>query len=112
MSARKIYKYQIEIGANYIHMPEKLNIFAADIQGESLCVWATVELDGKESWRLIGVYGTGWKAPPTYAIHVDTIQSKGFVWHVWDLGCADNVPIIDLQGLPIETIVDPKTLAA
>ena len=61
---RRIWKYPLEItDTQNLMMPEGAEILAAQMQGDTLCLWALVNPDAPKQRREIEVLGTGNPAP-------------------------------------------------
>lgn len=90
MTARRIYKYQLEItDRQEIALPPGAQIVDVQFQGEHLCLWALVDGDAKQiESRQIVIVGTGNPVPDGLLRHLATVQvptsAIRLVWHVFE----------------------------
>jgi hypothetical protein len=83
-----IWKFPLEFsGRQKVMMPAGAQILSAQMQGDTLCLWALVNPEGEKQWREIEVLGTGHPAPEADRRYVATTQMHGgsFVWHVFEV---------------------------
>lgn len=82
---KTIYKYPIEItDEQTLSMPEGAQVLSAQMQGNTLCIWALVDSGNFNCDRRVRIFGTGnpvvldgnWK-------FVDSVHERIFVWHVF-----------------------------
>lgn len=84
---RKIYKYPLELAdTQSVLMPEGAEILTAQMQGETLCLWALVDIEPElpKQSREIEIIGTGnffVQAPRRY---IATAQQGRWVWHIFE----------------------------
>jgi len=85
---KTIYKYPIKgVGAQAIPMPEGAKILTVQVQGDTPCLWALVEVDAPPRDRVILVYGTSHPADEAEAErYIGTFQLSGgpLVFHVFE----------------------------
>jgi len=57
----------------------------AQMQGDVLCVWATVDVNAAKEKRVLHVVGTGHPMPKGLHAYIGTAQDRprGLVWHVF-----------------------------
>ncbi len=84
-----IYKYPLAIiGSQHIRMPSGANILCAQVQNETLCLWASVDPKEKSiDIHTIRIIGTGHPAPDLDELHyIGTAQMNdgSLVWHVFE----------------------------
>ncbi len=87
MTKRTIWKYHLEItDTQNVMMPEGAEILSAQMQGDSLCLWALVNPDAPKQRREIEVLGTGNPAPDAKRRYISTTQMHGgaLVWHIFE----------------------------
>lgn len=88
MTNRQVWKFPLTLGENKLKMPTGAHVVSAQIQHEQLVLWAVVNLDmaTKENRRIF-VAATGQELPDRvgWRHFVDTVQSGGFVAHVFDI---------------------------
>lgn len=82
---KTILKYPLEItDEQRIEMPEGAQILCAQMQGESLVLWANVERYAPKRSVLIVITGTGLQSPDGSFSYVSTVQlDECRVWHVF-----------------------------
>ena len=88
-----VYKFELNIGENILHVPFNAYPVHVGCQGENLFVWVhgtfvSEEVDSYGVWTL-EVYATGQAIPGNFedVCHIGTIQTPaGFVWHVFEEG--------------------------
>ena len=84
---RKIYKYPLQMAdTQTVEMPEGAKLLTAQMQGQTLCLWALVDVEPElpKQNREIEIIGTGnpfTEAPRRY---IATAQSGQWVWHVFE----------------------------
>lgn len=85
-----IYKYPLRITDDQsIKMPEGAKILTAQMQGETLCLWAEVNPALPLERRFFEIIGTGNPLPSGMGAsrtYINTVQSHGgqLVWHVYE----------------------------
>lgn len=83
-----IYKYPIKIiDTQKVKLPLYAKILTAQMQGDTLCLWAQVDdtnTDTKE--RTIEVFGTGYPMSHDARRYIGTTQMRGgaLIWHVFE----------------------------
>jgi len=79
-----IWKFQVEIvDRQTIHMPLGARIISAQVQGDTICLWAIVDPGSNPSPATIRIVGTGQQMPEVDMEHLGTVQMDQFVWHVF-----------------------------
>ena len=90
MHTKVIYKYQLAVQeVQELELPANSKILSVQFQGEQLYLWAMVN---KESGAVIHkhtieIYGTGQDITYDLGVrrnHIATVQSQGFVWHIFE----------------------------
>ena len=82
----KIWKFPLVIADRQIvKMPVASQILSAQMQGDTLCLWALVDPAAPVADRLIEILGTGNPAPEEYRRYISTVQMGPLVWHVFEL---------------------------
>lgn len=84
-----IYKFPIQITEQQkVRMPSKAKIICAQFQGETLCLWAEVELDRLLENRVIEIFGTGNPLDEDFSrrLYIGTVHDVrgGLVWHIYE----------------------------
>ena len=85
---RKVFKYNVELvdrAFGYM-MPKGAKILCVQMQYGIICIWAEVEETHSPEERLFRIVGTGHPIPAECTKYVGTVQSHGFVWHVYEVG--------------------------
>lgn len=82
---KRIFKYPIQItDRETIEMPGGAKILSAQVQGNTICLWAEVDTEMVPQPRTIAVYGTGNPMPEDPGLFIGTVQTPPFVWHVYE----------------------------
>lgn len=80
-----IFKFPIELnGLQIVSMPEGAQILTAQMQGDQLCLWATVNPHAPAEPRIIRVFGTGHQIVGKTVKYIATVQHSGYVWHIFE----------------------------
>lgn len=82
-----IWKFPLAVSAyQYIDMPAGARLLSAQMQGDTLCLWAQVDPDARTEPRLICVLGTGHPILHELGEHLGTFQLFGgtLVFHVFE----------------------------
>lgn len=85
-----IYKYQLAMQeVQEVELPMNSKILSVQFQGEYLYLWALVNKNPGLSVHkhVIEIYGTGQEINYDFGVrrsHLATVQSQGFVWHVFE----------------------------
>lgn len=87
---KRILKYKFDVTAAYrfsILLPRAALVLHAAEQREEYFIWALVDEDQPLENKNFLVIGTGAWIENTQEIicHISTIQSRGFVWHIFEL---------------------------
>lgn len=86
----KIYKYTLAVDDEQaVVMPQGSKILSAQVQRESICLWALVDEGayGRET-RTIRIHGTGHDVPNSDNLEfIDTVQLVGgeLIFHVFEV---------------------------
>jgi len=83
-----IWKFPLAItDRQTVTMPEGARILNAQMQGQTLCLWALVNPAAPGKDREIEVLGTGNPAPDENRCYISTTQMHGgaLVWHVFEI---------------------------
>lgn len=83
-----IYKYPIKLtDTQTLKLPINGEILTAQMQGDTLCLWAKVDenITGTEE-RIIEVFGTGHPMSDDHRRYIGTTQMHGgaLIWHVFE----------------------------
>ncbi len=85
----RIYRYPLEVtDRQTIHLPYNSKILTAQLQHDSLQLWAMVdELENLSMPTTIAIYGTGNPMPDRPGEYISTFQMHGgnLVFHVFNL---------------------------
>jgi hypothetical protein len=82
----QVWKYSLNWGRNVHSMPQCAQILTAQMQHDSVVMWALVDPSMPKELRSFDVYGTGHEMPAHPGNYVATIQMKGgaLVIHVFE----------------------------
>lgn len=82
---KAIYKYPLGIGEKKsVLMPQDATVLTVQIQAGGPTLWALVDPNAKLVKRVFHVIGTGWPKEFLSERYIGTVQSDGFVWHVFE----------------------------
>lgn len=87
--SRTIFKYGLDIMDHQsIKMPEGSKILCAQVQRDSIQLWAECDPLKKLVSRNISIYGTGHEMCDGYHSYISTVQlgDGAIVFHVYDRG--------------------------
>lgn len=86
MSDKAIWKFPLLLidAPQLVMMPEGAEILTAQMQGNSVCVWALVNTKAPTERRFFEIAGTGNRMPDANRRYVSTTQSGPLVWHVFE----------------------------
>lgn len=82
-----IWKYPLDLtDTQNVMMPKSAKILTAQVQGDSLCLWALVNPDAPKQRRKIEILGTVNPAPDVNRRYISTVQMIGgsVVWHIFE----------------------------
>ena len=90
---RTIWKYEVPMGVEFtLSLPEGAEVMTVQVQvGLDLVnqpvIWALVDPKGPMEERVFSIYGTGHliERPIDLAGYIDTWQSGGLVWHLFEV---------------------------
>ena len=82
---RRVYKYRLERcgGPQNPELPNGAEIVHIAMQGDSICIWALVDVREDVGNRKFIIYGTGHPIT-TAGKHIGTVLDGRFVWHVFE----------------------------
>ena len=85
-SPKTIYKYEILGMESSLDLPQGAQVLAAQVQGQSVCLWVLVDPSLATERRSFAVYGTGWPLPANAGTFIAIIHlpESGLVWHVFE----------------------------
>lgn len=84
---RAIWKYPLQITDHqHLLIPEKAEILSVEFQGETLCLWAEVEMSYPKEDRVIQIVGTGNPILNSGRKFIGTVQQGPLVWHIFEAG--------------------------
>ena len=84
---RTIWKFTLAAtDRQTVEMPDNAQVLSAQMQGETLCLWALVYPDAPKTKREIEVFGTGHPVPPATRRFISTVQMHGgaLIFHVFE----------------------------
>lgn len=85
---KTIFKYEFPIASDFsLEMPEGANVVSVQMQGETPCMWATVDNQAKPVRRAFSILGTGQSLPGLWEQgmrFIGTFQQPPFVWHLFE----------------------------
>lgn len=86
MSIRTIWKFGLQLtDRQTIEMPRAAEVLTAQMQGNTLCLWAEVVIGRHPEKREFLIIGTGNPIDPSVEKkYIGTVQQNGFVWHVFE----------------------------
>lgn len=81
-----IWKYPIEIvGEQQVSMPFGAIILSAQMEANSLCLWAFVDPVNETEKRTIEIFGTNYPVTgPGERRFIGTVQQRKSSWHVFE----------------------------
>lgn len=84
-----IFKYELPvIGERFeLNLPKDCAICDIQPQGESICMWAMVDIHAELETHAYMIVGTGWKlddAENMYYVKT-VVMPSGLVWHVFEV---------------------------
>lgn len=86
--AKTIFKFPLQVqDEQRLIMPVGAQILTVQIQKETPCLWALIDLNAKREAVNIGIYGTGNPVPDNIKTYVGTFQllEGNLVFHVFIL---------------------------
>jgi hypothetical protein len=85
-SARKIFKYTLNMSNSPLDMPIDAHVLKVAAQGHTICLWAVVYPDRKTELRRFVVVPTGGDYPKGNPEYIDTaiFENTCEVWHVFE----------------------------
>jgi hypothetical protein len=84
---RTIWKYPLQItDLQNVLMPEGAQLLSAQMQGDTLCLWALVNPKASKRVRTIEIIGTGNPCEDVPRKYISTTQMAGgaLIWHVFE----------------------------
>lgn len=84
---KTVFKYPIDLRKdNALELPigAEVRLFAEDPQGQ-ICIWFEIDTDEKKTERKFRIYGTGHPMVNKWEIHLGSIVSGQFVWHLYEI---------------------------
>ncbi len=81
-----IFKYEIKLLADSVtvKMPDGAQILTAQLQGDTLCIWAVVNRYAPMTDRQIEIIGTGNPFIDDSRCYIATVQQPPWVWHIFE----------------------------
>ncbi len=84
--ARTIWKYPLEIGEDFIQVPDGGQFLTIQIQGKDICAWFLVDPNARNLVpRKFILVGTGQPFDPFDMQYQATVQDGAYVWHVFEV---------------------------
>ncbi len=80
---KHIYKYTLERFSDGVQMPEDAKILKLGFQGTDMCIWAEVSKDAPSVLHRMAVVATGEAVPPVPHKYLETLELKGYVFHIY-----------------------------
>ncbi len=91
---KTIHKYVLMlVPLQTVQMPQGAWVFSAQIQRESICIWAMVDTENTKVGRDIEIADTGNQLDASVdreLSFIGTVQLREYVWHIFDLGENDK----------------------
>jgi len=88
LKSRTIWKYSLDIadGPQTIKMPAISDVLTAQMQGNTVTLWALVfpESGSDIITKTFYVFGTGWDVPDIPLRYINTVQVGWMVFHVFE----------------------------
>lgn len=84
---RTIWKFRLAItDQQTVKMPKGAQILSAQVQHESVCLWALADSGAEPEERQIEIHGTGNPIGHQRLSFIGTVQTAGgsLVWHVFE----------------------------
>ena len=86
--AKTIWKFPLAVVSPYqITMPKGAEVLTVQCQGETACLWATVDPNADKERRVFEVLGTGQYMHEDIGLsrnYIGTFQVSAYVWHVFE----------------------------
>lgn len=84
MLRRSIWKYEVPITDHFsVPMQRGAHVLTAQMQRDTLVLWAEVDVQVDTEPRHFYVIGTG-RPLPLKVLYVSTVQDGQFVWHIYE----------------------------
>lgn len=89
---KQVWKYSLDLGANFIELPQRAKVVHVGLQGGAVTMWVSVltrwmgeDFNPNESaeTRTFTVHGTGHDIPYK-SDYLGTVQNAPYVWHVYE----------------------------
>jgi hypothetical protein len=81
---RQVWKFDVDENESPVHMPECAQILSAGFQGDTLVVWALVDIESRLTPRKICVRGTGHNIRAENLFFIQTVFKDSLVFHVFE----------------------------
>ena len=81
---KQVWKYEVDLSETPIDMPAQAEILSAGFQGDTLCVWALVDIEQRPIPRKIMVRGTGHNIRWDNLVLIGTVFKDSLVFHVFE----------------------------
>lgn len=80
---KKVYKYKIQHEIEKIHAPI-VNFLTAQVQNDTICVWAEIDTNIVETDYYLSIIGTGCSVPEDNN-YIGTVQDADgmLIWHIY-----------------------------
>jgi len=86
----RIYKYPVKVTATQtIEVPAESELLDMQFQNGELQMWVKIPTQPslENPWRIsLAIVGTGHEVPQDAIRHITTVQSQGYVWHIFATG--------------------------
>ena len=83
-----IWKFVIQepypVTSMLVSMPAGAAILSAQLQRDTICLWALVDTNSVIRDRIIDIVGTGIVIPDLRRNYIATVQQGNLVWHVFE----------------------------
>ena len=84
--ARVIFKYPLKLtDTQLVEIPEGAERLTVQLQRDTICLWAIVDIRKQNEVRTVHIVGTGHPVPDGFLEFLGTVQMAGgsLVWHVF-----------------------------
>lgn len=85
---KTIWKFPLAVtGAQTVSIPLPAQVLTVQPQGDSVCLWAEVDPEGRPADVEIVIVGTGHEMPPRRMRYINTFQLRGgsLVFHAYEV---------------------------
>ena len=81
---KQIWKFPIDVGPQEIKMPKGADVLTVQMQGNTPCLWALVDIEAEKELRVFNLVGTGHICRSLKDNYIGTFQMGPLVWHLFE----------------------------